>query len=173
MSEKYAHYHVLLPNQLAGLEMVLGLLEDVSTRFIMNKKTPVLFLDGIDILAKDEKEEKLCGALITMAKILANNKKLRVVFISSEGTVMPLLEKLSATNRGVICQVVDINDDDAVRYLTRNDVHESLAKELVNRIGGRMVHLESCVYLLKRMGYNDKGFEEIYEGISTFYSRGM
>ena len=49
--------------------------------------------------------------------------------------------KLSATNRAIIYEVGDLHDDDAVSYLVRNGVDESLAKKLVDCIGGRMVHL--------------------------------
>ena len=92
---------------------------------------------------------------------LANNDKLRVVLVSSEGTIIPFLAKLSATNRGFIYEVGDVHDDDAFRYLAKNGVDESLAEKLVDCIGGRMVHLESCIHLPQTYQEDKDIFEKI------------
>ena len=111
LAERYVHYHQLPECQLSGIKMVLSLLHDVSTRYIINDiQIPVLFIDGVNVLAKHD--EELCSQPITLSKILANNNK--VVLISSDGTILPLLAKLSATNRAVVCKVGDIHNDDAV-----------------------------------------------------------
>ena len=78
-----------------------------------------------------------------VVQVLANTNKLRVVLISSEGTIMPLLAKLSATNRVIIYEVGDVHDDDAVWYLVRGGVDESLAKKLVNCMEGEWSILEA------------------------------
>lgn len=48
-------------------------------------KVLVLFLDGVDLLAKHNKE--MCCHLITHAKVMANEGTLRIVMVSSEGTI--------------------------------------------------------------------------------------
>ena len=73
------------------------------------KKIPVLFLDDVDVLAKHD--PSLFTTLITLAKVLANKNELKIVLISSEGTVMSLLEDLSATNRAIIYEVGDVEDE--------------------------------------------------------------
>ena len=164
ISQRYAHYYELPESQLSGINVVIDVLDDVSTRYIWeHKKIPVLFIDGIDVLAKYD--EELCSQLVILCKVLANNDKLRVVLVSSEGTVIPLLAKLSATNRGFIYEVGDVRDDDAFRYLVRNGVQESLAEKLVERIGGRMVHLESCIHLLQT--YQEDKEKDMLEKITT------
>lgn len=73
--------------------MVLNILKETAKCYIREKKKiPVLFLDGIDVLAKHD--PKLFITLITLAKVLANNNELKIVFISSEGSVMSLPEDL-------------------------------------------------------------------------------
>ena len=53
-------------------------------------RIPVLVLDGVDLLAEDE---GLFIRLIRYTKTLANERKLIIVFVSSEGySVVPLFE---------------------------------------------------------------------------------
>jgi len=164
ISQRYAHYYELPKSHRKGINMVMKVLNDVSTRYVMeHKQIPVLFIDGIDLLAKYDKE--LCSQLVVSCKVLANNNKLRVVLVSSEGTIIPLLAKLSATNRGFIYEVGDVHDDDAFRYLVNNGVHESLAEKLVDSIGGRMVHLESCIQLMGMYQEDKDIFEKIIESL--------
>ena len=57
---------------------MLSVRDNVSTRFIIkNKKIPVLFIDGIDVLAKYDAE--LCSQLVALCKVLANNDKLCIM----------------------------------------------------------------------------------------------
>ena len=117
------------------------------------KKIPVLILDGVDVLAKHD--PSLFTTLITLAKVLANKNELKIVLISSEGTVMSLLEDLSATNRAIIYEVGDVEDEEGIKYLMKNGIDESLANKLINCIGERMVYLANSVYLAKREGRNE------------------
>ena len=57
---------------------------------------------------------------------------------------MPLLDILSAMNRAVVCEVGDVEDDQALAYLMKNDIPEDKARELISLIGGRIIHLETC-----------------------------
>ena len=87
----------------------------------------MLVIDGVDVLAKHNKE--LCCQLITNAKILANRRIINVVLVSSEGSVVPLLKKLSAKNRSVIREIGDIGTDDAHAFLMENGVDATLVKK--------------------------------------------
>jgi len=107
-------------------------------------KMPVLFLDGIDLVVKYD--EKLFGALVTQAKGLSNRGMLRVVFVSSDGSVIPLLQKYAAINRmDTIEEVLDISSEDALKYLAHFGITGSKAKRIVNSVGGRLAYLStSC-----------------------------
>ena len=154
VSQKYTHYYELPECQLSGIKMVLNILNETAKRYIREKKKiSVLFLDGVDVLAKHD--PNLFTTLITLAKVLANNNELKIVFISSEGTVMSLLEDLSATNRAIIYEVGDVNDEEGIEYLMKNGIDENLAKKLINCIGGRMVYLANSIYLAKREERNE------------------
>ena len=109
ISESYRHYHILPESQLAGIDMVLSILEEISGQYIQKfEKVPVLILDGVDLLAKYDPE--MCCHLLTHAKVLANKKTLKVVLVSIEGAIMPLLDKVSAINRALIYEVGDIKE---------------------------------------------------------------
>ena len=72
--------------------------------------------------------EELCYQPITTAKILANREILNIILVSSEGSAIPLLNKLSAIYRSVICEVADIGNDDAHAFLMQDGVDVTLAK---------------------------------------------
>ena len=82
----------------------------------------MLFIDGVDILAKHD--EKLCEA----AKILANGNILKLVLVSSEGTIMPYLGKLSAVNRAEIYEVGDVTKEDAIAYILQKGIPRNKAE---------------------------------------------
>lgn len=144
ISQDYCHYHNLPDTGTAALHYALEVMEKSASAYTKKyRKIPVLFIDGVDILAKHD--PNLCEVLITLAKILANNNKVKIVLISSEGTIMPLLRKLSAANRALIYEVGDISDAEATTYLMKNQVAKDTAKEVVKCVGGRLVDLQSCV----------------------------
>lgn len=163
VSEHYKHYHTLPKCQLSGIGVVFSLLQKVSARYIANYgRVPVFFIDGVDQLAKHDPE--LCARLVTLSKVLANNNTVKIVLVSSEGTIMPLLEKLSATNRAIVLEVGDLNDDQAISYLMNNQIAEDVARKLVEWIGGRIVNLQSCVWLIQRNNWsNDELHKKIKE----------
>ena len=128
ISDRYTHYVELPQCELKALKTVFDILEDVSVKYKKKMgQVPVLVIDGVDLLAKHN--EELCCQLITNAKIFANRKTLNVVLVSSEGSVVPLLNKLSATNRSVICEIGDIGTVDAHAFLMQNGVDATLAKK--------------------------------------------
>jgi len=69
--ECYTHYYVLPELQLVGLDVVLNSLEEAAIHYQEEfGQVAVLFLDGVDLLAKHDKE--LCCCLIMYAKVMAN-----------------------------------------------------------------------------------------------------
>ena len=91
ISKSYYHYYVLPESQVASLDMVLEVLSNTA-KLYTNKygRIPVLFIDGIDLLAT--REPKLCEAMIILAKLLANANQLKIILVSNEGTIMSFLE---------------------------------------------------------------------------------
>jgi len=123
--------------------MVLDILKDAATRYQQNHgKVPVLFLDGVDLLAKHDKE--LCCHLITHAKVMANERTLRIVLVSSEGNIMPLLEVLSAMNKALMYEIGNVCDENPLQYLMDNGVSEDTGGKLVQYIGSRIIYLVLC-----------------------------
>jgi len=56
----------------------------------------------------EAKDPEACANLVIHSKILANEGLLRVVLVSSEGIIMPILHRLSAMNRGLIYEMGDV-----------------------------------------------------------------
>ena len=75
---------------------------------------------------------EVCKVLITIAKILANSNTLRIVLISSEGSIMPFLEELSAANRALIYEVDDLTEEEAVKYLVESGDLTSIPTYFLN-----------------------------------------
>ena len=110
-------------NQVNGIGLVLEVLEKAASRFKAEfGKIPVLIIDGVDLLAKHD--EELCLQLITLSKILANTNQLKVILVSSKGSIVPMLEGISATNRGIMYEIGDIKDEDAIYSLMRRRSQE-------------------------------------------------
>ena len=159
-SPRYMRYYVLPGSQVNGIGLVLEVLAKAASRFKTEfGKIPVLLIDGVDLLAKHD--EELCLQLITLSKILANTYQLKVVLVSSEG-LMPMLESISATNRGIMYEIGDIKDEDAIYYLMKRGIGEDEAKKLVTFIGGRLVYLQTSVALIKKLGWTSQdGIEKM------------
>ena len=171
VSVRYANYHELpiFPSS-SGLHKVLNVLGDVSMQYIRErKKVPVLVIDGVEMLAKYKKE--LFETLITQAKLLAKENQLRILLVinDDDNDGIPLLSKFSATNYAWFYEMGDIPNEEALHYLMNNGIDESLAKMLVNCIGGRIVDLDNSVFLAKqnKEKYKFEEFEDIYNNIKN------
>ena len=150
-SPRYTHYYMLPESQVNGIRLVLEVLEKAASRFKAEfGKIPVLIIDGVDLLAKHD--EELCLQLITLSKILANTNQLKVILVSSKGSIIPMLEGISATNRGIMYEIGDIKDEDAIYYLMKRGIGEDETKKLVTFIRGRLVYLQTSVPLIKKLG---------------------
>jgi len=87
---------------------------------------------------------------------MANSSVLKIVLISSDlGSILPIIEELSARNRALIYEVDDIGIGDAVQYMKKQGFTENVAEKLVDSIGGRLVYLESAVFKNGVIDQND------------------
>ena len=80
--------------------------------------------------------------------ILVYEKILRIVLISSEGSVVPLLGASSHMNRSAkLMEEGDISDKEAMKFLNKYIESEELCAKLVAYIGGRFAYLVQCIGL--------------------------
>ena len=100
-----------------------------------------LVIDAADLVAK--KSEEFFHDLQEFAKKCADKKTMSVVFVSSEGVVLPLLMRASSWSRAHDpFEVGDIPDVDAVTYLVKRGVPRDRAEDAVRTItGGRLALL--------------------------------
>ena len=106
---------------------------------------PALVLDGMDLVAKEDPYFFL--KMQDFAKKCADAGILSVVLVFSDGRALPLLQSSSAISRaGVIYEVGDVSDKDAVKWLTEEyNVEASRAAALVDSVaGGRFPLLRMC-----------------------------
>ena len=124
---------------LATWLVVQDALEEVAAQYLTKHGRPVtLVIDAADLIAKHD--DKFFLRLQDFAKKCADNKSMTVAFVSSEGTVLPLLTESSAFSRAhAPFEVGDIPDADAVEYLTKRGVPRERAQVAVRTItGGRL-----------------------------------
>ena len=98
LSSGYKHYYKLPPDPLIAFDFVIKTFKEAARRYkAKSGNIPTIFIDGTDLLAKIDPEAFI--QLICHGKILANELVARIVFISSEGSIMPILKSTSAMNR--------------------------------------------------------------------------
>ena len=169
LSDRYVSLSSSPDSSVTNAAMLLNTLEEACIKYVEEHGVvPVLFIDGTDLIAKHN--ERLFSSLITHAKVMANMNTLCIVFVSSEGSIMPLLKSASGVNRATkIVEVDDIPDENAIEYLKKEGVAVSMAKRLVNSFGGRFVYLRNSILLLycnEHMSLTeDQSFEELKKGI--------
>jgi len=123
---------------LASYRPVRQALLNTATAYKKKHNRPiVLVIDAADRIAKDN--PKFFGILQDFAKDCADQGLLRVVFVSSEGVALPLLQSSSAWSRSLRpIEVGEITDNQAVAYLVKRGVDENNAQDAVKNItGGR------------------------------------
>lgn len=79
------------------------------------------------------------------ARTCANEENLIIVFISSDGAVLPAVKNLSAcANRGWYIQIGDLDKGTSIKYLTDHGIPDCVSKEVHEYVGGRIVDLQEC-----------------------------
>ena len=122
---------------------------------------PVLVLDGMDLVAKEDPAFFL--KMQDFAKKSADMGTLNVMFVISNGHALPLLQSSSAITRaGVIYEVGDISDEEATKWLIKEyAVNDTKAAALVHQIAG------GCFPLLTMCGISKKSVGAISEELDT------
>ena len=123
----------------------MDVLTEASKMFqVKYKKMPVLFIDGIDVLAKHD--ETLVTFLLGHAKYLANQGLLKLVLVSSEGSVIPIIRRFSGANRAPkIFEITDVDNSLATEYLIENGIPDELSMMLINYFGGRLIYMVGSI----------------------------
>lgn len=145
-SHAYVTHHQLPKDDpWASMDYIFRVLIRVSMKYkLRHNKMPVVFIDGCDALAKDN--ARSFARLVYLAKVLINDKILRIVFVSSEGSIIPEIQKSSAINRcATLHEIGDIDDKQAVKYLCQHNVPVGIAKGVVETVGGRFVYLKRAM----------------------------
>jgi len=144
------------------VNLLCSYLQESATKFrTFYDNQPVMFIDGADVLAKYH--QTLLRDLFYFARENANEGNLIVVFISSDGTVLPALSRLtSCANRCSFFGISDIDKDNSVKYLTDNGLTEAASVRIYDHVGGRIVDLQRCISIHK------KGFTLANEIIEEF-----
>jgi hypothetical protein len=140
LSGQYVHYHQLPKSLPESISYVLDQVSEQAERFkTKHGFSPCIFIDGVDLLAK--RDPVAFVQLVDRAKYLANTDTLRIIFVCSEGNILPLLKTTSSTTREAqVIEVVDIPDEIAEKFLSKY-VPEGIAKSIVEETGGRLIHL--------------------------------
>ena len=156
-SDTFVYYH-LPKNQEEATNMIFKTLKKASIKFQSTKgKVPTLFIDGSDVLAKFEKD--LFIHVLQHAKELANDELLTIAFVSSEGSILPVVQKSSTLSRCVkMLEVTDIPDDVATDCLVKDGFSRELGTKIVDCTGGRFIYLNGCVFLHNM-------YTEVYPGL--------
>ena len=132
---------------LETLTTLIRPLTDAAAKFKAKYGRPmVLVIDSVDRIA--ETNPDFLGDLQDFAKDCADNGNLRIVFISSDGSTLPLMmaNRSSWSRADDPYEIGEIPDDQAVEYLTKNGISEDMAKRAVaNLTGGLFVSLNKFV----------------------------
>ena len=121
---------------MATFHKLRGPLMDAALKFEAKHKCPmVLVIDSADVLAK--KDPGFLEYLQDFAKNCADMGCLRIVFISSDGSALPLLMSRSAWSRAdSVFEIGEISAKDAVHYLEERGVPTDVATRAVDTITG-------------------------------------
>ena len=150
-TNRYPYYHRLPEKKNLALSYVLDTFEQRAILYAQKHKSkPCLVIDGVDLLAKHLPE--IFTNLIEKAKFYTCRGIFRIVLVSSEGKVMPIIKNTSGITRlKNILEVGGIDDGDAVYYLVnRFNIPQTMATNIVEITGGRFFHLNKAAELLTR-----------------------
>lgn len=114
------------------ITFVLQCLEERAPRFKKEHgRSLVIFIDGVDLLAKECKT--VFTALVDRAKHIGNKGAMKIVLVSSEGHVMPLINETSSKTRCVakVFEILDMKPKSILLMVAcRNICHMLFLNEL-------------------------------------------
>jgi len=130
-------------------------------------RAPVLVLDNFNLLLNLDDGQKYLELFQDFAKIMADQKLLVVVFVTSEGKVPNvLLGRSSASRMRKPIEIGDINEKDAIDYLQKrickNEKEEpekckGQSKSIYDIVGGRFRLLKTAIATFE----NTKSIDQI------------
>ena len=137
-------YYPLPSDFIQSMVVVIHILAERAAVFKeKHGRSPCLFIDGVDVLARHNREAFM--KLVDIAKLHANIGNLRIVFGCSEGHVMPLVRSTSCKTRVKVMEVLDLPEDKAVGYLREKGLPKDFAYRVTKEIGCRMIFLVNVV----------------------------
>jgi hypothetical protein len=140
-------------------------IQGAAIKFVNKHKRPaVLIIDGAERLA--QKNPEFLAKLQRFAKDRTDEGSLRMVFVSSDGSVLEQLQSRSAWSRARDpFEVCDISDKEAVEFLKGQGVEQEKAEEAVRDItGGRFELLRKFVESWAANG-TESTRQELYDKI--------
>ena len=102
-SDYFMYYRLAEKQEVA----ICKVLEKAARQYKRNHGK-ISFIDGADVLSKCK--EDLFMQLVYEAKVSANAEILIVVFISSEGSILPVVQRLSEVRSSKVLEVADIEE---------------------------------------------------------------
>ena len=120
-----------------------------------------MVIDGVDWLSKTNHE--LFKALILLMKQAVNNSALNVVLVSSEGHVVPMLDKQSELSHSKVFYVGDVDLVEAEALLTSCGMPTDLSSRVTSFTGGRLILLYLVQYEYESICYKIDQLEELDE----------
>ena len=128
-----------------------------------HKRPAVLIIDGAELFAQEN--PAFLQQLQLFAKQRTDEGCLRMVFVSSDGSVLEQLQSRSAKSRmrKPPFEVGDVSDKEAVEFLTRKGETQEKAEEAVRDItGGRFELLNDYLRVWRSAG-NDATRQELFK----------
>ena len=146
--------HLNLPsNDKDALALVLPVIAEgcMSYKKQHSKQIPVLFIDGVDILAK-QKDNTLYVNLVDWAKKCANEDSLRIVLVCSDSHVLALDQQSFKSRLDALIEIDDVDRDQAVKELMMDKygLEEDLADEIYKTVDGRLADIHKIVAIWRK-----------------------
>ena len=125
--------------------------KDAKAKAEGKKHIPVLFIDGVDILAKEE-DNRLYVNLVDWAKKCANEDSLRIVLVCSDSHVLALDQQSFKSRLDALIEIDDASETQAVNELMMKKYQftEDLAKSTYDIVGGRLADIHKMVSIYNR-----------------------
>lgn len=132
------------------------------------KYPPTLVIDSVDRIAKDDKV--MFTTLIQRAKDMVNSGLLHIVLVSSEGHVIPMLDKQSERTRSArVFHIPDLSQQEAKELFMKRGLTETLAKKLSVLCDGRLILIIQAHDILTSFMYEFGSEDEQYEGVKAHF----
>jgi len=139
-------------------------IQGAAIKFLHKHNRPaVLIIDSAERLAK--KNPAFLANLQDFAKDRTDEGSLRVVFVSSDGSVLEQFLRRSAKSRmwKLLFEVGDISDKEAVEFLKRKGVEQEKAEEAVRDITGGRFELLNDYFRVWWSAGNESTRQELFK----------